>query len=102
MNADEYTKVIEQDDFKGKQIRLVVSTFRDTEYISLREYYLDFDCSWQPTAKGISIPISLENTRELLHGILDILSLAESKDILLEHFPDILERLNETIPRSSE
>jgi len=35
-----YEKVIQETEYE--QIRLVVSTFRDVEYLSLRKYYLDF------------------------------------------------------------
>ena len=42
-----YEKVIQETEHE--QVRLVVSTFRDIEYISLRKYYLDFEEEWKPS-----------------------------------------------------
>jgi len=74
-----------------KQIRLTINEFRDVEYLHLREYYLDFEEVWLPSNKGVSMPLSLDNSRELFAGMLEILSLAESKDLIKEHFKELLE-----------
>ncbi len=86
-----YEKIIQETDHE--QVRLVISTFRDIEYISLRKYYLDFDEEWKPSNQGISIPIDMENTRNLFQGLVEILSLAESKAILEEQFKDLLDNI---------
>lgn len=56
---------------------LTVSTFRDEQYLNIREYFLDFDNEWQPTKKGISVPLELSFTRNLLDGLKLLVSEAE-------------------------
>ena len=90
MSDELYTRVIE--DFGHKQIRLTINVFRDVEYIHLREYYQDMDENWLPSSKGVSMPLTLDNTRELFAGLLEILSLGESKELILEHFKELMEQ----------
>jgi hypothetical protein len=89
MADDVYWKVIHET--PDKQIRLVVNEFREVEYLHLREYYLDFEEEWLPSNKGVSMPITLENTKELFAGLLEILSLGESKALILETFKELIE-----------
>ena len=86
-----YEKIIQES--SHDQLRLVVSTFRGVEYLSLRKYYLDFDEEWKPSNQGITIPIDMENTRNLFQGLVEILSLAESKAIIEENFRDLLDEI---------
>ena len=86
-----YERVINEKD--NQQIRLVINTFRGIEYISLRKYYLDFEEEWLPSKEGISIPLDLENTQELFTGLVEILSLAESKSIIEDEFKEILDEI---------
>ena len=86
-----YEKIIQESEHD--QLRLVVSTFRGVEYLSLRKYYLDFDEEWKPSNQGITIPIDMENTRNLFQGLVEILSLAESKAIIEENFRDLLDEI---------
>ena len=86
-----YEKMIQETEYE--QIRLVVSTFRDVEYISLRKYYLDFEEEWKPTPEGIAMPLDLSNSKELFIGLTEILSLAESKELVQEHFSDLIDDL---------
>ena len=86
-----YEKIIQQTE--DEQIRLVVNVFRGTEYISLRKYYLDFDEEWKPTRNGITMKVDFENTRRLFEGLVDILSLAESKSVLEEQFKEQLDEI---------
>jgi hypothetical protein len=88
-----YERVIHTDNEKHIQVRLTISTFRGVEYIHLRKYYLDFHEEWQPTPEGVAMPLDFSNSRELFIGLVEILSLAESKEILEEHFKDILDNL---------
>ena len=86
-----YEKIIQQTE--DEQVRLVINTFRGTEYISLRKYYLSFDEEWLPTKQGITMPIDFDNTRNLFEGLVDILSLAESKSVLEEQFKEQLDQI---------
>jgi hypothetical protein len=86
-----YERVVQETD--TKQIRLVINTFRGVEYISLRKYYLDFDEEWLPSKEGITMPIDIDNVRELFVGLVEVLSLAESKTILEEEFKEILDKI---------
>lgn len=76
-----------------EQLRLVINTFRGVEYLSLRKYYLDFDEEWLPSKEGVTIPVDIENVQELFRGLVEILSLAESKAILEDEFKEILDEI---------
>lgn len=86
-----YEKIIQETE--TEQVRLVINTFRDIEYLSIRKYYLDFDEEWKPSKDGISMPIDFNNTRNLLAGMLEIVSLAESKDIIEQEFKTVLDQI---------
>ena len=86
-----YEKVIHEAD--TEQVRLVINTFRGVEYMSLRKYYLNFDEEWLPSKEGLTMPLDLENSRELFIGLVEILSLAESKSILEDNFKEILDQI---------
>lgn len=88
-----YEKVIHYDEQKEVQIRLTISLFRGVEYLHLRKYYLDFDEEWKPTPEGVAMPLDFDNSRNLFSGLVEILSLAESKEIIEEHFEDLLREL---------
>lgn len=88
-----YEKIIHYDEAKHIQVRLVVSNFRDVEYLSIRKYYQDFNEEWKPTPEGVSMPLDFNNSRELFVGLVEILSLAESKEIIEENFKDLLDNL---------
>ena len=88
-----YEHVIHYDEEKQTQIRVVDSTFRGIEYLHLRKYYMDFDEEWKPTPDGIAMPIDFNNTRELFRALTEILSLAESKEIIEENFEDLIKSI---------
>jgi hypothetical protein len=88
-----YSRVIHYDKVKEQQVRLTINTFRGIEYIHLRKYYLDFDEEWKPTPEGVAMPLDLINSREMFSGLVEILSLAESKGIIEEHFSDLIQDL---------
>ncbi len=88
-----YSRVIHYDTVKEQQVRLTINTFRGIEYMHLRKYYLDFDEEWKPSPEGIAMPLDLSNSRELFSGLVEILSLAESKSIIEEHFLDLIQDL---------
>lgn len=88
-----YERLIQHDPVKEIQVRLVVNTFRGVEYLSLRKYYLDFTEEWKPSSEGLSMPLDFDNSRELFSGLIEILSLAESKEIIQENFKDLLDEV---------
>lgn len=86
-----YSRVVHYDEVKEVQVRLVVNSFRGTEYLHLRKYYLDFNEEWCPSSEGVSMPLDFYNSKELFSGLIEILSLAESKDVIEEHFLDLIQ-----------
>jgi hypothetical protein len=88
-----YERVIHYDEDRELQVRLTISTFRGVEYIHVRKYFLSFDEEWCPTPDGIAFPLDMDNTRELFRGLVEILSLAESKEIIQEEFSELLQDL---------
>ena len=86
-----YERVIHHDQERELQVRLTVSTFRGVEYLHLRKYFLSFEEEWLPTPDGIAFPIDFNNSRELFSGLVEILSLAESKEIIEEHFSELIQ-----------
>ena len=90
INDDVYEKIILEQEDKEIQYRLVVSTFRDVEYVHIRKYYLDFEGEYKPTKEGVCIPFELNSLSNLFEGLVDLLSLSESKSIIQEHFKDLL------------
>jgi len=89
--SDIYERVIENGEHN--QVRLVINEFNDVEYLHLRKYYMDFDETWKPSNEGISFPLDMQNTKELFIGLVEILSLAESRDIIIEHFKELLSEI---------
>ena len=88
-----YSRVIHYDETKEIQVRLTINTFSGIEYIHLRKYYMDFNEEWLPTPEGVAMPLDFNNSRELFAGLIEILSLAESKSVLEEHFLDLIQDL---------
>tara|TARA_E500000331_G_scaffold91824_1_gene87884 strand:- start:9 stop:314 length:306 start_codon:yes stop_codon:yes gene_type:complete len=88
-----YSRIIHYDTVKETQVRLTINTFRGIEYLHLRKYYLDFNEEWKPTPEGIAMPLDFDNSRELFSGLIEILSLAESKSVIEEHFLDLIKDL---------
>ena len=87
---EEYTKVIYYDQDREEQVRLIVSTFRYVEYLSIRKYYLDFEEEWKPSNVGVTIPMSIDTSKELFIALIENLTLAESKDVIETHFKDLI------------
>ncbi len=93
-NNNEYSKVIFEDEVKGTQIRLVVSTFRDVEYLHVRKYYIDYEDTWHPTKDGVSFPTSIASIYSLLDGLIELCANSESSDSIKTHFKDLLAKLD--------
>lgn len=90
MNEDIYNKVIHQID-EFNQIRITVNEFNNVAYLHIRKYYLDFEEEWLPTKDGISMPLTLNNSKELFVALIELLSLAESKAVIIENFKELME-----------
>jgi len=88
-----YERVIHYNQEHEVQIRLSVNSFRGTEYLHLRKYYLDFDENWKPSSDGVAMPLDFSNSKELFIGLTEILSLAESKEIIEEQFQGLINNL---------
>ena len=86
-------KVISENEEGTEQVKLTINTFYDTEYLHLRKYYLDFDGDFKPSKDGIAMKLDFNNSKGLFEGLVEILSLAESKSILETHFKDILDEI---------
>ena len=86
-----YERVICRPD-EFTEVRLSVKPFREKEYLHIREFYQDFDHTWKH-GKGISMELSMESTREMFEALLELLSLAESKELVEKHFKDLIENL---------
>ena len=85
-----YEKLIHYNEDRHEKVFLSINTFRDVEYLSIRKYYQDFDEQWKPSKDGIAMSIDFNNTRELFQGLVEIISLAESKEILEREFADLI------------
>jgi hypothetical protein len=59
------------------QYRLSISEFKDSKYITIREWYLSFDEEWCPTKNGVSFPYTLHSTRRMYSALRELLSKAE-------------------------
>lgn len=69
-----------------QQLRLAVSEFRDTLYLSLRWWKLSFDEeSYFPTKEGVTIPYTLDSVSKLWDSLVDLLSEAEVLEKLVEY-----------------
>lgn len=94
MSEEVYSRIIYAKDHY--QVRLTVNVFNGVEYIHLRKYFLDFDEEWIPTKEGIAMPLEISNSQELFSGLVEILSLAESKDIIQQQFSELIKDLYQT------
>jgi len=79
-----YERIIHYNETKDAQIRLTVNVFRGVEYLHLREYYLSFDEEWLPSNKGVSMPLDLNNIKQLFIGLSELLADAEVTSVLQE------------------
>ena len=91
MSDEIYSRIIYYDEAKNIQVRLGINEFRGVEYLFLRKYYQDFDGEYKPSNEGVNMPLGIENSREMFAGLVEILSLAESKQIIVENFKELIE-----------
>ena len=88
-----YEKIVSEKENGTEQIRLTINEFRGVEYLHLRKYYLDFEADYKPSKDGVAMSLNFENSKLLFEGLVEILSLAETKSILETHFKDILDEI---------
>ena len=88
----EYEKLINENELKGEQIKLVVSEFNDNTYLHFRKYYLDIEGEWMPSKEGVGMLMSIENVTNILYGIIDICAEAEALHIIEEAKKYILDK----------
>ena len=73
-----------------KQLRVAVSEFRDTLYISYRWWKLSYDEeTYYPTKEGVTIPYNLDTVSKLWNSLVELLSEGEVLETLMEHGVDI-------------
>lgn len=101
-DAPLYEKIISENMDKGTQLRLVISEFKDVQYLHLRKYFLSYDQGFVPTKEGASMPATISGIYSLLDGLVEICSFEESIDSITKHFQDKIEELkNEQATRIS-
>jgi hypothetical protein len=91
-SSELYSRIVHEYD-DGRQVKLTINNFNGIEYLHLRQYYLSFEGDSLPSSKGISIPLDLTNSYELFAGLVEILSLAEGRENILEYFKDTFDQL---------
>lgn len=90
-NTNVYDRIIFYDENKDIQVRMGISVFRDVEYLFLRKYFRDFEGEWRPSKDGVTMPLSIDNSKEMFAGLVEILSLAESKNVIIDNFKELIE-----------
>jgi hypothetical protein len=95
--SDLYEKILSEDYDKGKQLRLVISEYRDNQYLHLRVYYLDFEGNWVPTKEGATMLADIPSIYALLDGLIEICSNEEVTQSILTHFGNKLNESSRTV-----
>lgn len=73
-----FSRVLKEDINSFTQWQLTVSEFRGEQYLNLREYFLSFEGTWEPTKKGVTVQLELSFTSKLLKALEDLLKEAEN------------------------
>lgn len=68
-NSVQFSFLLKEDLDTFSRWMLTVTEFRGVQYLNIREYFLDFEAEWVPTKKGISVPLELAFTSNLLEGL---------------------------------
>jgi len=89
-----YEKLIYFDEAKQLQLRLSINTFKGVEYLAIRKYYQDFLTEeWMPSKEGVTMPLDFDNSRNLFEALVEIISLAESQEVIEKQFGDLIKGL---------
>lgn len=89
-----YEKLIYENTDKGYQYKLVLSEFRDVQYIHIRKYYLTYEGEYVPSKEGATIPVTIQNLYALLDALVDLSSKGETDEAILKYFRDKISVLN--------
>ncbi len=84
-----YEKLISENLEKNYQVKLVVSTFKDITYFSIRKYFLSFDEGFVPSKEGISIPFEIASSYAILDCMVDLCSQSEGIEAVKSHLANI-------------
>lgn len=93
MSEPLYEKLIYENTDKGYQYRLVVSEFREVEYIHLRKYYQTYEGDFVPSKEGATIPVTIQNIFALLDALVELTATEESLDVITRYFSDKISSL---------
>ncbi len=93
LTPEVYERTIWQDEQGFNQVRLTVNEFRGIEYLHVRKYFLDFEGEFHASNQGVALPLEVESTRELFRAVAEVISLAESKELIEEFFGDIIREI---------
>lgn len=88
-----YERVIFSNEAGDIQYRLQVKFFYGKEWLHIRKFFLSFQEEWVPTKEGFSIPFELASASNLFSACLEILSLNESRELILEHFNELFREI---------
>ena len=88
MSLDGHSDKLEVELFKNEEkgilYKLSVTEFRGKSYLSVREWYLDFEGEYAATKNGFTVPYTIDTTLALFNALAELLSQAEVLEILLE------------------
>ena len=93
-----YERIILENEEKAFQLRLVVSEFKEVEYLHIRKYFLSYEGLWTPSSEGASMALSIRSVFNLLDGLVDICAAAESSDVFNDYFKKKLNGQDYRIP----
>lgn len=91
-----YEKLIYENTDKGYQYRLVVSEFREVEYLHLRKYFQTYEGDFVPSKEGATIPVTIQNIFALLDALVELTATEESVDVITKYFSDKISSLKPT------
>lgn len=88
MDEPLYEKLIYENPDKGYQYRLVVSEFREVQYLHLRKYFQTYEGDFVPSKEGATIPVTIDNVFALLDALVEITAAEESSGVIIKYFGD--------------
>ena len=91
-----YEKLISENQEKFFQVKLVLSSFRGTAYLSVRKYFLSFEGEYVASKEGISIPFEMASSFNLLDGMVDLCSQAENVEAVQLFIKNNLETVEQS------
>lgn len=89
-----YEKLIYQNDLKAYQLKVVVSEFREVEYLHIRKYFQSYEGEFVPSKEGISVPLSIEVIELLAESLIELCAEAESTALLHKYLREPTETVS--------